>query len=263
VRPVDLDDAGKYQGRGSADEVPYWYIALSAEPPSIMDALLYAYDETPTDLPDGTTEALTEFFQEVHWNYDRVFKHFIDLVGSAQKKMMKVENIDSYFASQDMPISNVSLIVTVVMGSSRKLKPLIDSEYISEEGAQNLWLVYRTRTFSAAHLCLQFYDSHPDLGIRVFPNGREWLVEIADNADDLTMSFQITNRQKMITYAFLSANSCLPDDWYQGEKAWDSAPVGDKRGWLNLFKADADRKKAATLGDGQGLVEAAVENGFL
>jgi hypothetical protein len=153
-----------------------------------------------------------------------------------QWKKSDEDNVTSYFASQDMDLNCSNLLLRVIKYYSIRLPKLIDTEYIAESSAENLWLKYHTKTFSAASLALKMYDMYPDLATELFRRDRARMVQLDDNSHNLALSRSLTDGMKVALYAFLIANRALPDKWYQGMKAWENAPLSAREGWRNLFE---------------------------
>ena len=207
----------------------------------------------PIDGIEDEQEGLRIMASELSTTLDRSVFHFLELVGSSQASKMKLENVSSYMESQDMHVRCNGLLLKTITYFGVRLGKLLSSEDIHELGQDNTWILYRNRTFAAAGLALQLYDSHPEEAEEAFAMSRATMQMIALNSDNLALSQLITRKGKVLLYAYLSANKNLPDNWYQGEKAWAATPAGERSAALAVFEAEYRRMRETEIDQDAGV----------
>jgi hypothetical protein len=197
----------------------------------------------PGDVNDDDFK-LDEVFNEINASPVSMFLIFIQVVGAHQSKRLNADNVASFFASKDMDLRPSNFLMRVLTVCANTMGKILDSDmivYLSEESA---WIMYHTTTFSAAKLALKLYDAYPDLAPSIFSLSRNSMEAISLLSHDMRASSLVSDSGKVALYAFLEANEALPRNWYQGRKAWDSAPILTRNKWTAFFAGEAAKANA-------------------
>jgi hypothetical protein len=174
--------------------------------------------------------------------------YVIELVMCQQVKALKRDNLLSYFKGAHVNIVSTDFLTKALRIIAATWPSLVGDDTLRTKAIQNKFVAYHIAYASSGTLICRVID---DLGraSRSFFTETEEKAALAsrDAPWDIGLSEVIRDRSKALAYAYLKVNSALPDNWYQGTKAWDSASPGFKRDATGFFRK---MKELASESDG-------------
>lgn len=269
IRPFSLyeDPASVLASEHTEDPLEACYLwllqvtmgMLADEKDDIQDVLGHIPQAEMQNLDAEQAIALGELNQ----NRIMVARHALDLLIAGHSRKLRMKNVKSYYASADQELSSFAFVFSMAKWFGPKFV-LHDTvrDYLS---SSHKWTEYRVKKFAAASLALKLFDAYPEIAPRAFNMSRDDLVDIDDRAHDLRQSAHVPDSLKAVTYVYLESVGQLPDNWYQGEKAYDAADQRMLKKWRALFRFEKSQGTAALeeLGDGATLRDAAEALGIL
>jgi len=190
----------------------------------IVDGKAYKDDAKSTDLPADEDE--TEFRNALATFEDKAEKIIIQLTLCHMTKKLSSTNIQHYFAGADMtfnsgksllPILDYSVSVMAnILSNSGSYAMFVDTEFMK----------YHTTYCSTPFLVIKAKEALGSYAGHFFSKDEMIAVNNAVSSPfDAELSSKISLKVIYTTHAVLKACDKLPENWYQGKRAHDGAPV--------------------------------------
>lgn len=161
----------------------------------------------------------------------------LELTMCHQVKPLKRSNILNYFKGCSVVIQSTDYITQFLNIYAPAIARLAANNDIRTVAVNNTFVKYHIAYASSGQLVVRVID---DLGVysnQVF-TGAEILAARASAASqwNVALSNAVTERSIVITYGYLDVGGALPDNWYQGTKAWDAASLKMKAAIRKTFQ---------------------------
>jgi hypothetical protein len=167
----------------------------------------------------------------------KVSGYATELIMCYQVKPLKRANILNYFKSAGVQIQTTDFLIKWLQVASARATRLVSDNNLRNIAVTNKFVKYHIAYASSGSLVAKTAD---ELG-----NMAAFFMTVADMAAaqaaraspwDMGLAELVSIRSRVVTYAYLEAFEVLPDNWYQGTSAWESASTMAKRDLLMVFK---------------------------
>jgi len=196
---------------------------------------------------NNSASALTDFVAKVKGQA-------VELVMCQQVKALKLNNIKSYFLGCNVQVGSVSYIIKFLKKASGVYGSLVANNAVRTVAVNNPFVKYHIAYASGGQLISKVIAALGAIADQFFTQLERDAADASNTAIwDIGLNNAIPDRAFVVTYGFLKTYAMLPDNWYQGSKKWDEAPLNVRNDVMRVFKRYKELEGAA------GGVEAAVD----
>jgi len=192
----------------------------------------------------------------------------LDLTACHQIKPLRAQNISNYFRMNSRVTLNGREIMKVLDYAAISLPNIKDDNTLNVHVATNQFMTYHTAYSSSAGLASEMLDAAPAITHIMFTEATRTAVRNSAAAPhDRNMNLAIPQQVLLATYAYLEAFGKLPDNWFQGMKAFNSLPASKYNQYYAIFRRLKDLstnteaiREANTVATLVTLIDPAIQN---
>jgi hypothetical protein len=184
-----------------------------------------------------------------------------ELVMCYQVKPLTRDNVKNYFMSCGLNIGSTNFILKFLKVASAKTERLVADDGLRASAANNKFVKNHISIASSGALIIRAASEMGNLASKVFSTEMLTKAQFAsDNYWDFKAAEDVPSTAMAIAYIYLQCAGSLPDNWYQGTRAFEGFPAGLKRGYKKLFnthiKLISDAGNYEDVGSADALIDA-------
>lgn len=234
---VDFTDANGMDINNESAIIYVWYMFIKTlELKRLMVITDLKYSATVADVnAEGESDIIKSHLNKLRDGFTAAVPYLLDLSACHQIRELNAGNLAGYFAGINLHQIVGNLIARSLNYFSSKLPMIMKDAELRSIIPDLIFIKYHTSFASTPQLVKKMFDSVPELTASYVSEETKSLVNIAiENHWDLQAVYKIPLNVVMMTYCFLDVNDALPDNWYQGRRAFESIGSGQK--WKAIFR---------------------------
>jgi len=237
--PIQVTSSSSAASVSSGSSVPVVvtpFVSMTMKDKSIKVAILEDAMSFPKPAleADGEVDVPTLQSAAAAHKENTIKLMFVELLASYQTKLMKMENLKSYYAQKNMrqPSERVN---SAFMQFASNFNDTRASRYFSTFRAENKFVAYHTTAVSSPQFVISFYDGLPQAVKLRFKASDVDAWRNAINQASNARAADACNKEILLhAYCYSISAKLKPENFFQAIKLYDSTNAG-KRKAIQLF----------------------------